>query len=194
MNTSIKLLLLVLILVTVAQNANAKCGAGTILYFNYRHETFLLLADHSRVFQRGRGWSGFGGRCDGDSPAVAAARETEEETRGIFSRREIVAKISSDLKIRVGDFTTYFVEVDFVPAIVINNQDESGRPARYRERSPFAWIPVSVIWQAITKRQNGRAIIPDKYLPSDARTNWLFEPFAGSLEAAKSAGILPWDQ
>ena len=182
------------ILVISAQHAYAKCGAGTILYFENRHETYLLLADHSRDFQRGRGWSGFGGRCDGDSPAVAAARETEEETRGIFNRREIVAKISSDLKIRVGDFTTYFVEVDFVPAIVINNQDESRRPARYRERSPFAWIPVSVIWQAIAKRHNGRAIIPAKYLPSDARTNWLFEPFAASLEAAKSAGILPWDQ
>jgi hypothetical protein len=35
--------------------------------------------------------------------------------------------------------------------------------------------------------------IPEKYLPSDAHTDWLFEPFVTSLTAAKKAGILPWD-
>jgi hypothetical protein len=34
--------------------------------------------------------------------------------------------------------------------------------------------------------------IPEKYLPPDAQTNWLFEPFVTSLTAAKKAGILPW--
>jgi hypothetical protein len=33
--------------------------------------------------------------------------------------------------------------------------------------------------------------IPKKYLPPDAQTNWLFEPFVTSLRAAKKAGILP---
>jgi hypothetical protein len=35
--------------------------------------------------------------------------------------------------------------------------------------------------------------IPAKYLPPNAQTNWLFEPFVTSLMAAKKAGVLPWD-
>jgi hypothetical protein len=33
--------------------------------------------------------------------------------------------------------------------------------------------------------------IPEKYLPPDAQTNGLFEPFVTSLRAAKKADILP---
>ena len=95
-------------------------------------------------------------------------------------------------KIRIGDFTTFFVEVDYVPAIVINNQELPGKASGYLERGPYAWVPVSAIWQAIENRQSGRAHISGKYLPSEARTNWLFEPFLMSLVAAKTAGILPW--
>ena len=56
---------------------------------------------------------------------VAAARETEEETKGFFSQEEIFAKLGSSPKIRVSDFTTFFLEVDYAPAMVLNNQESS---------------------------------------------------------------------
>ncbi len=181
-------------LVLISEYAAASCGAGTVIYFKFKGETYLLLADHTWSHQRDRGWSGFGGYCGADSVDVAAARETEEETKGFYRRGEIFAKLGSSTKIRIGDFTTFFVEVDYVPAIVINNQIPSDHAAAYLERGPFAWIPFSVIRQAIAKRRTGRVQIPGKYLPPDKRSNRIFEPFVTSLLAAKTAGILPWEQ
>ncbi len=181
-------------LVLLSQNAAANCGAGTVIYFKFKSGIYLLLAAHTWSHQRERGWSGFGGFCGDDPVDVAAARETEEETKGFYRRNEILARLGSSPKIRVGDFTTFFVEVDYVPAIVINNKKPSDRTAGYFERGPYAWIPFSVIWQAIAKRQTGRVQIPGKYLPPDKRSNRLFEPFVTSLLAAKTAGILPWEQ
>lgn len=171
----------------------AGCGAGTVLYFKFKQETFLLLADHGWSHQRERGWSGFGGRCDGDPPASAAARETSEETKGFYSREEILARLDPESSILVNDFTTYFLEVDYVPAEVINNFRASNTSSNYRERSPYAWVPISAIWQAIGNRKSGRVYLPAKHMPPDAYTDWLFEPFVTSLLAAKSGGILPWE-
>jgi 8-oxo-dGTP pyrophosphatase MutT (NUDIX family) len=177
----------------LSQNAFSSCGAGTVLYFTFKGETYLLLADHSLTGQRHRGWAGFGGLCNGEPVEVTAARETEEETRGIYSRKEIFARLSSSPKIRVDDFTTFFVEVNFVPVTLLNNQKPSNPSASYTERGPYAWIPYSVIRRAFEGRQTGRAHIPGKYLPHAAQTDWLFELFLSSLIAAKNAGILPWD-
>jgi 8-oxo-dGTP pyrophosphatase MutT (NUDIX family) len=182
------------ILIVLSQNAVAKCGAGTVIYFKFKSEIYLLLADHNRPQQHDRGWSGFGGYCDGDPFDVTAARETEEETKGFYHRDELLGKLGSSPQIRVGDFTTFFVEVDYVPAIMINNQKPSGHEAAYLERGLYAWIPVSAIWQAIAKRRTGAVRIPAIYLPPDKRNNQLFEPFVTSLQAAKTAGILPWEQ
>ena len=171
----------------------AGCGAGTVLYFKFKHETYLLLADHGFSHQRDRGWSGFGGRCEGEPPASAAARETEEETKGFFSREDMVVKLNPKSSIRVNDFTTYYIEVNYVPAEVINNYKATHRSSSYRERGPYAWIPISAIWQTIENEKSGRMYLPAKYLPPEAPTSWLFEPFATSLLTARSAGILPWE-
>ena len=192
MKKSIWYLLCIWISMLMSQIAIASCGAGTVLYFKFKGETYLLLADHNWRGQRDRGWSGFGGLCDGEPVDVAAARETEEETKGFYSREKIFAGLGSSPKIRVGDFTTFFLEIDYVPAIVINNQESSQHGVSYFERGPYAWIPISVIRQAIVKKQSGRMYIPEKYLPPAAQTNWLFEPFVTSLTAAKKAEILPW--
>ena len=187
------LLITLWILILLSQDAFASCGAGTVLYFTFKDETHLLLADHQFPGQRHRGWSGFGGLCDGEAVDVAAARETEEETRGFYNKGEILTRIGTSPKILIGNFTTFFVEVDYVPAVVINNHQRQGDAPAYLERGPYAWIPFSVIWHAIKNRQSGRAQITGKYLPPDARTDWLFEPFLTSLVAAKAAGILPWN-
>ena len=185
-------LLCVWTLILMSPNAMAGCGAGTVLYFRFNGETYLLMADHSWPSQRDRGWSGFGGRCDGQPVDVAAARETEEETKGFFSQEEIIARLGTSPKIRVGDFTTFFLEIDYVPAIVLNNQESAHFKASFFERGPYAWISISVIREAVAKKQASRMYIPGKYLPPDAQTDWLFEPFVTSLMAAKEAGILPW--
>ena len=193
MKKTIGRLLIIWILMLISQNAMAGCGAGTVLYFKIKGETYLLLADHNWHRQRDRGWSGFGRLCDGEPVDVAAARETEEETKGFYSREKIFNRLGSSPKIRVGDFTTFFLEIDYVPAIVFNNQKSVSHAASYDERGPYAWIPFSVIREAIAKRQSGRLYIPGKYLPPDSQTDWLFEPFVTSLMAAKKAGVLPWD-
>ena len=123
---------------------------------------------------------------------VAAARETEEETKGFFSQEEIISRLGSGPKIRVGDFTTFFLEIDYVPAIVLNNQESAHAKASYLERGPYAWLSISVIREAVAEKQSNRMHIPGKYLPPDAQTDWLFEPFVISLMAAQKAGILPW--
>ena len=186
------LLISLWLLVLICQNAVAKCGAGTVLYFTFKADTYLLLADHQFRGQQHRGWSGFGGLCHGEPSDVAAARETEEETKGFYKRGELLTRLVMSPKIRVGSFTTFFVEVDFVPAVVFYHLKPPGNGSGYLERGPYAWVPLSVIRQATESRQSGRALIAGKYLPPDARTNWLFEPFLTSLKAAETAGILPW--
>ena len=180
------------ILIFMFQNATANCGAGTVLYFSVKGKIYLLLADHRLPLQRQRGWSGFGGLCDGQPAKVAAARETEEETKGYYNRREILAALETCPVIRIGDFTTFFVKVDYVPAAVFNNQKPPGTASGYLERGPYAWIPYAVIRQAVDSRQAGRTFIPGKYLPADALTDWFFEPFLTSLITAEKDGILPW--
>jgi 8-oxo-dGTP pyrophosphatase MutT (NUDIX family) len=188
-----RLLVSLWLLLLLTQNAVANCGAGTVLYFTFKADTYLLIADHQYSGQRHRGWSGFGGLCDGEPSDVAAARETEEETKGFYKRGELLTRIGMSPKIRVGNFTTFFVEVDYVPAVVFNNLKPPGNASGYLERGPYAWVPFPVIRQAIENRQSGRALIAGKYLPPDARTNWLFEPFLTSLKEAETAGILPWN-
>ena len=185
------LLLCLVISIFLIPDTFAGCGAGTVLYFKFKHETYLLLADHSWSHQRNRGWSGFGGRCDGQPPALAAARETEEETKGFYTRDKILAKLDLDSGIIVGDFNTFFIETDFVPATLINNYQASHESAAHRERSPYAWVPITAIWQAIEIKKSGRTYLPVKFLPPDSHTDWLFEPFVASLLAARSAGRLP---
>jgi 8-oxo-dGTP pyrophosphatase MutT (NUDIX family) len=191
MKKTIGCLLAIWILMLMPRDAMAGCAAGTVLYIKFKGETYLLLADHNWYRQRDRGWSGFGGLCDGEPVDVAAARETEEETKGFYSREQIFNRLDSSPKIHVGDFTTFFLEIDYVPAIVINNQESTQHGVSYLERGPYAWIPISVIRDAMIKKQSGRMFIPEKYLPPDAQTNWLFEPFVASLRAAKKAGFLP---
>ena len=81
--------------------------------------------------------------------------------------------------------------MDYVPAIVFNNQKPTSSAGSYGERGPYAWIPFSAIWQAIENKRSGQAHIPNKYLPSNAHTDWLFNDFILGLIDAKRAGVFP---
>ena len=191
MKNFIQAILCVVILTSLCQLSFAGCNAGTLLYFKHKDKIYLLLADHNPGIHGKRGWSGFGGRCDDDDPDKAAARETEEETRGLFERSKILDKIRSSPKIKVYNFTTFFVEVDPFPVILIKNQNPTSHADSYNERGPYAWIPFSEIWQAIENMRSGRAHISKKYLPPDSHTDWLFENFVRSLRQAKRAEVFP---
>ena len=66
MKKTISGLLCIWILILLSPNAMVGCGAGTVLYFRIKGETYLLVADHNWRRQRDRGWSGFGGLCDSE--------------------------------------------------------------------------------------------------------------------------------
>lgn len=82
--------------------------------------------------------------------------------------------------------------MDYVPAVVFNNQKPPSAASGYLERGPYAWVVHAAIWQAVDSRQAGRKLIPGKYFPSDATVDWLFEPFLKSLIKAEKDGVLPW--
>ena len=72
-------------------SARAESPAGTVLYFKSKGEVFFLLAEYTYEDAQKRGWSSFsGGPEEGETAAETAARQTEEETRGYFSRKEIL--------------------------------------------------------------------------------------------------------
>lgn len=184
-------ILCIIALILQSQWTFAGCNAGTLLYFKFQDDIYLLLADHNSNMQGQRGWSGFGGRCGGDDPDKAAARETEEETGGFYEQAKILDKLRKSSSIKVNDFTTFFVEVEPVPAVLLNSHKKTTQEADYTERGPYAWIPLSEIWRAIENRKSGKANIDKKYLPTNAHTDWLFEYFVNGLDQAKSAGVFP---
>lgn len=183
-------LLLALLLGTAASFAEAACGAGTVLYFKADGRTWLLLADHQHWLQRDRGWAAFGGLCADESPEAAAARETEEETRGYFRREQILPLLEASPRLRTSDYTTWFVEVGFVPAVRVSNHSPPSADGAYYERGPFAWVPLSEVWSAIDAGRP-RALLPTQYLPGKRRTDWLYGAFVRALLTARQRGLLP---
>jgi 8-oxo-dGTP pyrophosphatase MutT (NUDIX family) len=188
---SLSSLLILLYLITGIATARAACGAGTVLYTRDGDTTWILLADHVQWFQRDRGWAGFGGLCDDDTPQEAAARETEEETRGYFARASIRERIEQAKRLRTGEYYTWFVEVDHIPAEQITLHTPPQQSSSYYERGPFAWVPLSVIWQSIDQHYPGRAWLPSKYLPERRNTSWLHDAFVASMMTARRNHLLP---
>jgi 8-oxo-dGTP pyrophosphatase MutT (NUDIX family) len=171
--------------------AYAACGAGTVLFAQKDGQTWLLLADHLHWFQRDRGWAAFGGLCDGEAPEVAAARETEEETRGFYPRERILEGIGEAEHLRTGDYYTWFVEVPYVPAARITAHVPPDQSGNYFERGPFAWVPLAEIWSAIDELYPGRVWLPSDELPPRRNTSWLFRAFVENLLTARNKDLLP---
>jgi 8-oxo-dGTP pyrophosphatase MutT (NUDIX family) len=188
---SLSSLLILAYLITGTATAHAACGAGTVLYTRDGDTTWLLLADHVHWFQRNRGWAAFGGLCDDDTPQEAAARETEEETRGFFARAAIRERIEEAKRLRTGDYYTWFVEVDHIPAEQITQHTPPRQQSSYYERGPFTWVPLNVIWQSIDQHYPGRVWLPSQYLPQRRNTSWLHDAFVASMITARKNHLLP---
>ena len=170
--------------------------AGIVLFFRSNDEVYLLLADHGLESDRDRGWAAFGGAAnEGEKPAETAARETEEETRGCFSRTELMKEIASREPVVDGSFALFFVEVDFVPALRIANNEVDSPDEAYAERGPYAWVPWSQIEQYLTSDiDRARTYtIDSKYLPGRRYTNWFWSIWLHNLRKVVEADALPWN-
>ena len=175
--------------------AHAEGSAGIVLYFESDNEVYLLLADNQgRASQRG--WGSFGGGASkGESPAETAARETYEETRGYFLRRDLLQAIKDHVPVVAeGGFAQYFVRVPFVPAQRVSNNPIPEDESFYSERGPYAWIPYSEVEKyllAPIKRQK-KYPIDSRFLPEGSKTDWAWPAWLSTMRLAAEAGVLPW--
>ena len=175
--------------------AQAESAAGTVLYFKTKGEVFLLLAEYTYEDAQKRGWSAFsGGPEKGESPAETAARQTEEETRGYFSREQILKKIGRKKPIYDGSFAFFFIAVDFVPAPRVTHNEVPPGDEDYSERGPYAWVPYSEVAKHIAKeidRKHAHSI-DSRYLPKERSSDWFWPVWLGNIRRAIEAGALPW--
>ncbi len=165
--------------------------AGTILYADTPDGVQFLLADH--VPPSDRGWASFGGHGEvGESIAETAARETEEETRGYYSRAGILSKIDGQTPVQDGPYAFYLVKVDHVPIADIANHPIPPDQPTYAERGPFAWIPLTQLQRFFDPATvTFPLVIESELLPPDRHTDWVWPIWLHQLSAALQADALP---
>ena len=185
-------LLLVVLAAAFLGSAIAEPPAGMVIYHKSGGEVYLLLAEHARG---NRGWAGFGGGARaGETLAETAAHKGEEETKGYFNRADLLKKIEGQKPVMDGEFASYFVEVDFVPAQRIANNPPPVDDDAYGERSTYAWIPYSAVeghLKAELDRETKYEIDP-LYLPAGSTTNWFWRAWLSNMRKAALAKALPW--
>ena len=190
-----KVLLALSVIVGICTAVHAGGPAGIVLYFESDDEVYLLLADHKgRASQRG--WGGFGGSASkGESPAETAARETDEETRGYFSRGDLLKIIKDQVPVVAkGGFAQYFARVAFVPAQRVSNNTIPEDESFFTERGPYAWMPYSEIEKHLLTpvKRKRRHPIDRRFLPAGSNTDWVWTKWLGSMRQAAEEGALPW--
>ncbi len=189
--------LTLIITLCLSVTVKAENPAGIVLYFKAGAEVYLLLADHSSESAQKRGWAAFGGGAnEGESAAETAARETEEETRGYFSRKELLKKIESQEPVCDGRFALFFAEVDFVPALRVANSEVDSEDRAYVERGPYAWVPYSQIEGYLENEIDPahRHPIDPRYLPERRYTDWFWPVWLRNIRIALESNALPWEQ
>jgi 8-oxo-dGTP pyrophosphatase MutT (NUDIX family) len=162
-------------------------AAGTIIYSKHQGEIWLLLADHKN---NKRGWASFGGGCRKRETAVdAAARETWEETRGYFSREEILQKINPEEPVETDGYIAYLVEVEFVESDAISENRLPKKETGFRERGPYAWIALEDVFKVMDSGDPSWSVAPE-LLPKNKHP-WLYNKFLNSVFVARQLGYLP---
>lgn len=188
--------LLTTLLVAASPGAGAQTAAGTLAYSYVDGEVMLLLADHAIGKARNRGWGGFGGSVkEGETLVHAAARETEEESRGYFRRAMVERIIRDQAPVIDGEFALYFLEVAAVDVELIYRQPVVGLPEAFHERGPYAWIPFKSISGHIERFGTAARIeIEPALLPGGAASSWYWDIWLGNITAARRDDALPWEQ
>lgn len=182
----------VLLMILAEGSVTAGGPAGILLYHRDGDNVLVLLANDSKGT---RGWSGFGGGAEGDeSLRATAARETEEETRGYFSRVWLEEQIADQQPLSSRGFHMFFVQVPFVPAQRVMNNPVEGHQAATEETQFYAWVPFSELEPVLAK---------DNPLEADLRMNPLYVPrgcgvhsfwrvWILNMHDAQKQGVFPW--
>jgi len=177
-----------------ASSAYANGPAGIVLYHRDGDSVFLLLADHG---QSKRGWGAFGGAANpGEDRRETAARETEEETRGYFSRDWLRRQIAEQTPVQSGGFSMYFVEVPFVPAQRVMNNPTKENDKGMHERGYYAWIPFSQIEHVVAKEEPSAEDLKVNplYLPRGSNSGPFWDVWVRNMRDAMKQGAFPWDK
>ena len=192
-----RILIALSVILGIYTAVQAEGSAGIVLYFESGNEVYLLLADHKGNASQ-RGWATFGGGGHkGESLAETAARETEEETRGYFLRRDLLRTIKDQTPvIDTGGFALYFARVAFVPSQRVTNNPIPKDDKAYSERGPYAWIPYSELEKHLLTPVNRKKKHPidAKFLPEGSHTSWVWSASLGSIRRAIETGVLPWSK
>ena len=176
----------------VTLTAQAEGPAGAVLYCRSGDQFYLLLADDIEV---SRGWSAFaGGPEQGESAAETAARETYEESRGFFERDWLLKQIKEQKPVyhKRNNYTFYFIEIPFVPAIRITNHPlPKGADLVMQERPRFAWIPESDVRKALDEKS---LQIDPLYLPADSSSKHYWDIWLEGMRIAYKNKACPWSE
>ena len=167
--------------------------AGIVLYMKSGGEVFLLLADHTDSTTRG--WGSFGGSHeDGETAAQTAARETEEETRGFFTRDELSTRLEGLNPVIDGSFHMFFLEIDFVPAPSVANHELTIDTVFFHERGPYAWIPYSEVRKHLgSEEMTPPCLIDERFLPEGSERNWFWSVWIHNMRLAFQENAIPWE-
>jgi 8-oxo-dGTP pyrophosphatase MutT (NUDIX family) len=196
MTKKVQIIVALIALIATFSCANSQSGtsgpAGIVLYHREGDAVFLLLADHANST---RGWSSFGGHANpAETTLQTAARETEEETRGYFSREWLAQKIAKQKPVQSNGFSMYFVEVPSFPIEQITNERYDENKPAIHERSHYAWIPLTALDRALAK-ENPSADdlrINPRYLPKGSQSDVFWDVWIRSMHDARKQGALRW--
>jgi hypothetical protein len=85
------------------------------------------------------------------------------------------------------------MEIEFVPALRIQNNHLFAEEESYRERGPYAWIPYSEIARYIENDDPDQTgLINRVFLPQTARSDWFWNVWLRNMRKAHRMGALPW--
>ena len=121
-------------------------AAGILLWSVHNGVPVVLIGERNDD----RGWCGMGGSCDASDafPYVTAARETMEETMGIFTLPpELVAWLPyHDTRLSESEtlFRTYIANCIMVPENKFNEMLENAN-GHSKEYKQFKWVPITDI-------------------------------------------------
>lgn len=183
-----------LLMILTEASVSARGPAGILLYHRDGDNVFLLLANDSKGT---RGWGGFGGGAEGDeSLRETAARETEEETRGYFSRNWLAEQIADQKPLSSRGFHMYFVEVPFVPAQRVMNNPVEGHQAAMEETQFYAWIPFSELEPVLAKDEPSEADLRMNplYVPRGCNAFSLWRVWILNMRDGQKQGVFPWSR
>lgn len=179
-----------------ASSQECDAGAGVLLYYSDGEEIYLLLADHIKPkSHKKRGWSSFGGECNG-SIKNTAFEELKEETKGYYSFEKLKNSIQEKDTIhhvtkKKKAFVTFLVKVDKpFNSKELGNADSLSNATKHNERDPYHVFKLSQLIDVIKNTPSGPVnlhqnfSIPSKRKDGSETQKKLYDEFVVVLNKA----------